>query len=169
MNIFLHLNTKVMKAYSWLTLLEVGSALKNWLLNTTPHPHAQKTLTWTSLHDSAIMAAWTLFRAKPSISFFRRTGAWPTCVRRNQLSQAKRSKRSYKTIMNNTASFMKLSSCRKPLVVHVKKTSLLRLAWNKVCNHSHDHKLFVKICGVAAVLKTVTYCQILKMARTMSN
>lgn len=64
---------------------------------------------------------------------------------------------------------MKLSSCRKPLVVHVKKTSLLRLAWNKVRNHSHDHKLVVKICGVAAVLKTVTHCQILKMARTTSN
>lgn len=50
------------------------------------HTTAQ-TLTWTSLQDSAIMAAWTLLRAKPSISFFRQTGAWPTWIRRNQSYQ----------------------------------------------------------------------------------
>lgn len=39
----------------------------------------QAALTSTSLQDSAMMAICTLFRAKPSISLFRRTGTWPTC------------------------------------------------------------------------------------------
>lgn len=44
----------------------------------------QAALTSTSLQDSAMMAICTLFRAKPSISLFRRTGTWPTCSEREQ-------------------------------------------------------------------------------------
>lgn len=43
----------------------------------------QAALTSTSLQDSAMMAICTLFRAKPSISLFRRTGTWPTCSDRD--------------------------------------------------------------------------------------